>query len=228
MRLSGGAGSAYYRRIGRRSSLSLLAGLAALAVLVFAAGPSFARVVESELAQVVERGVSSSVTYQETNHGKAQGNVTAGVVGHGTFSTKLTPSASVAASLLSAVKSIPVKGLLAGGSYVVRFDIEANGGYRGLLVARFAAHGLGSVCLSFSIVHGKFVPGSSFVPASGEMMAVGGTGAAAALHGSARFNQKNVVGSATETFLESGKLKSISTGTKVPLNRACQAVAKLA
>ena len=182
---------------------------------------------ESRLVQAVEKGVSGTVTYAETNHGKTKGDTNLGVVGHGVFTTKVTPTASVAASLLGAVKGIPLTTLLAGGSYVARYDIDANGGNNGYFVATFT-QGLGSICVKFDISRGKYVPGSAFIPASGSMSSAGGTGKLAALHGSATFKQTNVTGADVEKFFESAKLKSVGTGAKTPMSAACQAVAKLA
>jgi hypothetical protein len=184
------------------------------------------RVLERGLVAVVANGVTGTATYTETNPGKDKGQTTLGVVGHGVFTTKVTPTASAAAAVLGAVKGIPLNDLLDGGSYVTRYDIDAKNGDHGLFVATFR-HGLGSICGKFDLARGKFGAGMSFIPTTGSMSSVGGIGKLAALHGAAVFKQTNVTGSNTEKLFENGQLKSVATGSPTPMSSACKAVAKL-
>jgi hypothetical protein len=214
-----------------RRALIAFAAAVVVAVCLVVVSPALATGIgarlEAGLEHMVEHGISASTTYAESNHGKAKGSATVGIVGHGTFSTKVGASASVAASILGAVKGIPLTSLLAGGSYVARYDSDQNGNYHGLFVATFT-HGLGSICVDFAITHGAFKPGSSFIPASGTMKSLGGSGLLASLHGTAEFTQTDVTGSDVEKFADSGKLLSVATGAKAPMSAACQAVARLA
>ncbi len=81
------------------------------------------------------------------------------------------------------------------------------------------------MCLSGTATHGKFTSG--FIPSSGGLTVLGGTGTAAKLHLSVTFKQTAITGSDTEQFTGTGALKSLSMGTARPLSAACKAVAKL-
>jgi hypothetical protein len=203
----------------------LVRGCAVLLILlVSAAAPaSGGRVLEI----VTASGISGTATYAETNGGTSKGSAIDGIVGHGVFTTKATPSAEAAAALLGAVKGIPLAGLLNGGSYVTRYDIDAKNTYSGLVVATFK-HKLGSLCIKVTITHGKFSPGKSFIPATGTMTAVGGTGKVGRLHGTVRFSQSDVTGAPVEKFTERGTLRSVRSGKATPMSAACKAVARLA
>jgi hypothetical protein len=165
------------------------------------------------------------LTYHETNHGTTVGAVTRGVVGQGVFSGKLGGKALFAATVAEVVKGVPATALAKGGSWVAKYDIDAQGDYKGLVVATFTAKGLGSVCLSGTTKHGKFVSG--FIPAGGSVTALGGTGQAARLRLGVTFKQTAITGSDTEQFTGTGALTTLSMGAARPLSAACKAVAKL-
>jgi hypothetical protein len=203
----------------------LARGSAVLLILLLAAAApaSGGRVLEV----VTASGVTGTATYDETNGGIAKGSAISGIVGHGVFTTRATPTAEAAAALLGAVKGIPIAALLNGGSYVTRYGIDGKNAYSGLVVATFK-HRLGSLCIKITIAHGKFSPSKSFIPANGTMTAVGGTGKLAKLHGTVHFTQSDVTGANVETFTERGMLRSVRSGAAAPMSAACKAVARLA
>ncbi|HLX19112.1 MAG TPA: hypothetical protein VKR23_03075, partial [Gaiellaceae bacterium] len=109
--------------------------------------------------------VTAHITYVETNHGKTVGATATGVVGHGTI--------SLAGALGGLLAKLPTR-----ATYVTRYDIEASGNYRALLLAQAKA---GSICLSGDVAFGRFKQGASFPPTSGTYSTVGGTGLGATL-----------------------------------------------
>ena len=214
-------------RPSRRSMVLTVTVLAGLFLVV--AGPALARVVQARLVSTVEHGISGSVTYKITNQGRDVGQTTTGVVGQGTISGKLSLGARLAATLLGAVKGVPMTGIANGGTYVVRYDIDANGDHKGTAVIRFKSPGVGSLCLDFTAKYGKFDPGKTdYVPSSGTFATAGGTGAIAKVRASGRFDQGEVTGSAIEQILGKGAVVSLSTGSGSAPSSACAAVARLA
>ena len=174
-------------------------------------------------------GVSGTVSYRVTDEGHSVGKTTTGVVGQGAVSGKLSLDARIAASLLGAVKGIPLMRIASGGSYVVRSSVDGNGNHRGLLVMKFKP-GIGSLCVDFAVKYGKLVPGKTdYIPSTGTFATVGGTGKIARVHASGRFTQGEVTGSMIEQFLGNGSLVSLTAGAAVPPGeKDCTAVAKLA
>jgi hypothetical protein len=206
----------------------VLAAVGAALVLLGALAPTVAGALQKTLVHMVGRGISGTVSFKVTDEGRTAGQTTTGVVGQGTVSGKLSLDAKIAASLLGAVKGIPLTRIASGGSYVVRYDVEANGNHRGLLVMRFKP-GIGSLCVDFTVKYGKFVPGKTdYVPSTGTFATVGGTGKIAKIHASGRFKQGEVTGSMIEQFLGDGSLVSLAAGSAAPLSKECSAVAKLA
>jgi hypothetical protein len=208
--------------------LRVLASVAVAAVFLGALTPSVAGALQKSLVRMVGRGNSGTVSYTVPDEGQSVGKTTTGVVGRGTVSGKLTLDARIAASLLGAVKGIPLTRIASGGSYVARYDVDANGNHRGLLVMTFKP-GIGSLCVNFAVTYGKFVPGKTdYVPSTGTFATVGGTGKIAKIHASARFKQGEVTGNMIEQFLGNGSLISLTAGSAAPLSKECAAVAKLA
>lgn len=200
----------------------------AVAVLAVAA-PALGRVAQAGLLRAVARGVSGSVTYRETAHGRDVGQSTLGVVGRGTISGKLSLDAKLAATFIGAVRGLPLTAVARGGSYVYRYDIEPNGDHKGLVVISFASSGLGSLCATLDVAYGKFSPGASdFVPSTSTFTTIGGEGRIATVHASARVTQGEVTGAAIEKILGSGPVVSLSAGKSAPMTKDCAAVAKLA
>jgi hypothetical protein len=205
----------------------VLASAAVAVVLLGAVAPTVAGAIQKSLVRMVGRGISGTVSYRVTDEGHSVGKTTTGVVGQGTVSGKLSLDARLAASLLGAVKGIPLTRIASGGSYVVRYDVAANGDHRGLLVMKFKP-GVGSLCVDFAVEYGKFVPGKTdYVPSTGTFATVGGTGKIAKIHASGRFKQGEVTGSMIEQFLGNGSLVSLTAGAAAPLSTNCTAVAKL-
>jgi hypothetical protein len=206
----------------------VLASVGVAVVLLGAVAPTVMGAIQKSLVGMVGRGISGTVSYKVTNEGQSVGKTTRGVVGQGTVSGKLSLDASIAASLLGAVKGIPLTRIASGGSYVARYDVAANGDHRGLLVMTFKP-GIGSLCLDFSVKYGKFVPGKTdYVPSTGTFATVGGTGKIAKIHASGRFKQGEVTGSMIEQFLGNGSLVSLTAGSAEPPSKECTAVASLA
>jgi hypothetical protein len=178
---------------------------------------------------MVEHGVSGSVTFKITNEGHDVGKTTSGVVGQGTISGKLSLGAKLGATLLGAVKGVPISAVANGGSYVVRYDIDAQGNHDGIVVITFKSPSLGSICIGFTASYGAFQPGKTDdAPASSKFATVGGTGKMARVHASGRYDQGEVSGSAIERILAHGSVTSLTTIAPKPASKACTAVAKLA
>ena len=163
----------YDARVIRRHPWRLALAVALIAGLLAAPHAS------SMLQRLVANGVSGKVTFREINEGKEQGDQYIGVSGKGTFSGTIRGVSSVAAYVAGKVTGVPYRALAKGGTYAALYDIDAQNNYKGIVVAKFAAPGLGSVCLGLTVKHGSFKPGMSFIPASGSVTIVGGTGQAA-------------------------------------------------
>jgi hypothetical protein len=214
-----------------RISAALLFALAAVAMIVFAAGGSAApdahsrRAVAPRAQTAGPGGFSASVSYVQTNAGKMKGKATVGIQGHGTFSAKLRGGAALDAAVIALATGVPLNKIAKGGSYKEQWNSLADGNDQGIIVATFKTHGLGSVCISYLTKHGHFVVGDSFVPASGSFTFVGGTGAAAKWRGSATYKQNNVSGDSTERFGVTGS-DHPSTGAAKGMSATCRSVAK--
>ena len=165
-------------------------------------------------------------TYAETNHGRTVGGATLGIQGHGTFSATLGTRAAIEAAIVAAATGLPVTKIAQGGSYTVQRSIAASGRITGTIVATFKARGLGTCARGYVEKPGKFVPGDSFIPMSGTITAIGGTGAAARWHASAGFTQGAVSGVKVEQFSGKGAASG-AIGKARSMSKTCKAVAKL-
>ena len=159
------------------------------------------------------RSFSATLTFSETNPGRSHGDAVLGVVGLGRITVKLSGK--------------PFAALAKGGSYVARWDIDAKGVSRGLLVATLASRPPGSVCVRYTAVPGRFKAGQHFVPVGGDFSSVGGTGAGATLSLSGHFDQAHISGKGIETLTGRGSA-TVALGAPKPPSAACRAVAKLA
>jgi hypothetical protein len=169
---------------------------------------------------------TANISYRETNPGTNKGQATLGIQGKGSFSVTLSPRMALAAAVVSLATGVPVIKIAHGGTYSLQRDIAANGNVTGLIVARFKIHGLGTVCLSYTEKPGTFTPGMIFLPMSGTIKAVGGTGAAATWRGASNFKQTNVTGTPVEQFAYGGS-EHVSTGKARPMTKACKRVARI-
>ena len=149
------------------------------------------------------RGLSVTFPFTQTNAGTQHGSTITGVEGHGTFSAALGTHAGDLA-LIALATGIPFNQLAQGGTYGARFTIGATGTNTGTVVARFKANGLGSICFAFTAKGGRFQTGDSFVPTSGTIAVLGGTGAAARWSVAGSYLLKTITGSNPETFTFSG------------------------
>jgi hypothetical protein len=168
--------------------------------------------------------------------GQNQGAVATGVVGQGTFTLKLTASKPVLRGPARKTRKsklkpkpvvVPLTPFGAGGRYVVRYDIDESGSYKGLFVATFCNAKLGSLCLSGSLAFGKFVPGSSFPPTDGTLTTVGGTGLASLLRLTLQAHVTDVTGTPDYQISGTGSA-TVSLANAKRMSGDCQAVAKLA
>lgn len=171
------------------------------------------------------RGLTVRFPFTQTNMGQQHGMTTTGVEGHGTFSASLGSHARDAA-LLALVTGIPFPQIARGGSFGARLTLGATGTNTGTVVARFKAPGLGSVCFSFTAKGGRYQPGDSFIPTTGTIKVLGGTGAAARWSATASYSLKAITGAKTQNYTFSGHAQG-KLGRKRGLSAACQQVARL-
>ena len=172
------------------------------------------------------KAFAAHLSYKETNSGRQRGSATIGILGRGSFSAALGRSAALEAAIISLATGVPVSSIAQGGTYVVQRDIAGDGSVKGLAIAKLKAHGLGTVCLSYTEKPGKFKPGMSFVPMSGQIKTLGGSGAAARWRVDVSFRQNSVSGSQTEQF-SAGGTEHASTGRAMGMSAACRRVASL-
>jgi hypothetical protein len=168
---------------------------------------------------------SAKMSYVETNHGQAKGSATVGIVGKGKLSAKLGPHAALEAAVIALATGVPLTKIAQGGSYKVVRQIAGNGDVSGVAVVTFKAHGLGTLCVSFTSKQGKLDPAKGFFNTSGSLKTVGGTGAAKTWQGGLGFKWTNVTGSATEQFGLDGS-EHASVGKAHGLSAACKRVTK--
>jgi hypothetical protein len=207
----------------RRTWLSLLL-LPPIAVVLVAAMSGSAGAQRARAAS--GRQFTAKLSYNETNHGRAKGTATVGIQGRGSYSVRLRAGAALEAAFITLATGVPVTKIAQGGSYTVQRDIAGSGDITGLAVVKFKAHGLGVACLSYTAKPGKFVPGDTFVPMSGSIKVVGGSGAATHWHGSVKFNQTGVTGSTVEQLGANGS-EQASIGSARHMTTACKRVAAL-
>lgn len=199
--------------------------LAVVAILVVAIAAS--SVPAGAKRAAAGKAYTAKLSYTETNHGTTRGAATTGIQGKGTLSAKLGARAAVVSAFVSLATGVPVTKIAQGGAYKVRRDIAGNGVITGLVVLKLKARGLGTVCVKYTERPGRFVPGSSFVPMSGSISAVGGTGAAARWRGTVTFRQSSVSGNdAREAFGAAGA-EHASLGRSRGLTAACRRVARI-
>jgi hypothetical protein len=224
------------RRVGGRLGVVLgVVGIALVGVLSTASASPVAR--NGGLGSSLALRFSGSLTYHEIDPGQNQGAIATGVVGQGTFALKLTgtkPPVLRGPGKKTSRKSkrkqkpvvVPLTPFAAGGRYVVRYDIDASGSYKGIFVATFSNAKLGSLCLSGSLAFGKFVPGSSFPPTDGTLTTVGGTGLASLLRLTLQAHVTDVTGTPDYQISGTGST-TVSLATAKKMNADCLAVVKL-
>jgi hypothetical protein len=200
----------------RTGTLCAVLAIGAALVLVLPALGSTARVAKAS------QGVTTKITYIETNHGHLKGSSTVGIQGHGSFSAKLTKHAALEAAVLAAATGIPFTKIAQGGTYTV----EQSDLGSGVAVVSFTARGLGTLCISFSSKRGKFVPAGGFFARTGTLKMLGGTGPPAKWAGSASFKQTNLTGIKTEQFTFVGSAQG-SVGKAKKMSATCRRVARL-
>jgi hypothetical protein len=195
---------------------------AAVLILVLAGSPAHAASARAARA----KPFSAHVTYDETNQGQQRGMAVVGIVGHGSFSGRFGAHTTFEVAVLSAASGFPLQKIAKGGTYVVRRGVSSKGIGTGIAVAKFKAKGLGKLCVSYRAKPGKFHPGMSFVPVSGTVKVLGGTGMAAHWHGSLSFKQNSITGLVTENVGVSGSVHP-SVGKAKGMSAACKAVGHL-
>jgi hypothetical protein len=167
-------------------------------------------------------GMTVTLTFAQTSAGTQHGQSTIGVKGHGTFSAKLGKHAQDVA-LLAAVTGIPFNKIARGGSFAADFTIGAHGTNAGTVVARLKTKGLGSFCFGFTAQGGQFQQGDGFVPTTGTITLLGGTGAAAHWHGGASFALSTIGGtSMTEKLTFTGTARGTVAARAHGLTAVCK------
>lgn len=218
-------------RAGSRTAVAtaVLACGGVLGTLAVASTPSqsgeHAVVSRSSAHATASRGLTVRFPFTQTNAGRRHGATITGVEGHGAFSATLGAHARDLA-LVALATGIPFTQIARGGSYAARFTIGATGTNTGTVVARFKANGLGSVCFAFTAKGGRFKPGDSFVPTTGTIKVLGGTGAAARWNASAGYSLKAITGTQTQRYTFSGTAHG-SIAKKRGLTPTCRQVAAL-
>ena len=165
------------------------------------------------------------MSYVETNHGHPQGSATVGIVGKGKLSAKLAPHAALEAAVAALATGVPLTKIAQGLSFKVVRQIAGNGDGSGVALVTFKAHGLGTLCVSFTTKQGKLNPVGGFFNTSGSLKTVGGSGAAKSWHGGVGFKWTSVTGSTTEQFGLDGS-EHASVGKAHGLSAACKRVSK--
>jgi hypothetical protein len=158
------------------------------------------------------------LTYTETNHGKDVGQASTGIEGKGTISMRTGGLPG----------GVPAAAFAKGGTYVVRYDIDAAGTYHGTMVVTAP---LGSVCLVGVVRFGKYDPtaGTGFPPTSGTFTSAGGTGLGSRLVVTGRYKVTKVTGSeATLLKLSATGTSAVALGPAKAPTKACASVARLA
>jgi hypothetical protein len=214
----------------RGLKLGAAAAVAAVAISV-ALGALGSRATTSASAALsagpaVAKPFTAKVAYRNTGEGHQQGDETVDIDGSGRFSAKLGPGAKLGAAIVALATGVPLTEIAKGGTYKEQ-QSAGNRGETGTVVANFFERSLGTVCVSYSAKTGKYNPSKSYLPVSGRLTVIGGTGGAATWRGGLMFSQGAVTGSSLEQLLYGGALQ-VSTGTARPLTAACKRVAALA
>jgi hypothetical protein len=103
---------------------------------------------------------------------------------------------------------------------------DGDHGETGTVVAKFSERSLGTVCVTYSAKTGRYDMSKGYVPLTGSLAVVGGTGPAAKWSGGLTFSENDVTGASLEQLLYGGALK-VTTGKARPLTAACKRVAAL-
>jgi hypothetical protein len=140
-----------------------------------------------------------------------------GAKGH--FSAKLSAAGRVAAYVAAAVTGVPYPQIAQGGTYLAKVD--GNGG---IAMVTFSHRSLGTACVKYSARAGKYNPAQGYLPVTGSMTMIGGTGDAARWKGTIKFKQTDLTG--MDTLVFDGSAVG-STRARHGLTAACKAVAKL-
>jgi hypothetical protein len=221
-------GTATARWYASRVRVRLGAALAAAVFVMGCVGGALAVASASSRSgahEAASHGLSVTFPFVQTNPGRQHGPTTTGVEGHGTFSAALGNQASDLA-LMALATGIPFTEIARGGSYAARFTLGASGTNTGTVVTRFKASGLGSLCFVFTAKGGRFQSGDTFVPTTGKVVVLGGTGAAARWNATATYSLKAITGTSTEKFKFSGTAQG-KIATKRSLSPTCKQVAAL-
>lgn len=209
------------------TALKLAAGAALVLLTTIALGRFQAGAHPVAHPAASSKKYSAPISYAGTTNGKQQGGSTVDIDGHGSFSAKLGSTAKLVAAVMASATGIPYDKIAAGGTYKVQSAISSSGVGSGVVVAKFKSHGLGTACLTYTDTPGTYSPSLGYVPITGKLKMVGGSGSAAHWNGSVSFSQGGISGSTSlEKFLFSGALKG-STGRAHKLTSACKRVAKL-
>ena len=186
--------------------------------------------------------VTLTLTYTETDHGQSSTDgSTTGIVGHGSFSltttTKPEPVLHAPAKPQPKGKkkpkhpvkppTLPLTSVTAGGSYITRYDVSADGNYQGTLVAAFTNKALGMLCLTGVTVVGSYVPGTPFPPSTTTLTSVGGTGLARLVRLTLQAKLTQITGLDTQQLTLTGSTTASLTNAAKPFNADCKAVAQL-
>jgi hypothetical protein len=216
-----------------RPNITLIAAVAAIAVLALVgihALAAQARPAAADAAGVpaghaaAAKQFAAKLTTKFINQGHTKGNTTVGIVATGNFSAKLGSGAKLVAAVMSLATGIPYADIARGGTYKELYS--DSGTKSGIAIATFSDRALGKACLKVSAKSGKFTPGLDYVPLSGTMTVVGGTGAAAHWTAGASFNETAVTGSSTESFRYGGSFSVSTAGRARGFTAACRAAAK--
>jgi hypothetical protein len=210
----------------RKSGLVLTAGL--LALLALGTAIALASIRHAAKAHTANSsGLAVTFAFNQTDPGTMHGSgPITGVKGHGTFSANVHGHPAADLALIAAVTKIPFTKIAKGGTFGANLTLGATGTNTGTVVAKFTAKGLGSLCFSLTAKGGKFKPGDSFVPTSGTLKVLGGTGAAARWTGGGSFTLTSIAGASTQKYSFSGSAHG-SIGTARKLNSSCKQVAAL-
>src|SRR3954471_10656345 len=97
------------------------------------------------------KGYSGSATYKVTNAGKSDPKTgfRTGVGGKGAFSGNLAAGRRSLLAAYAAAASIPLRDVLKGGRYAVRWS-TVKGKIHATVLAKFKAVGAGSVCIAYT------------------------------------------------------------------------------
>ncbi len=202
----------------RHATMRAMRRLCVLTVVVLVVASAIA------VASTSSSKYTASVSHASVNDGTdGEGGAISGVEAKGTFSGKLGGASGRVARAVAAKTGISLAELAKGGSYRTKYDIAASGVLTAVAKVTLKAPRAGTVCVKITEKPGKFAAGDSFVPMTGSVTVVGGTGNAAKLHGGVTFDLKTVTGSSTEQFGVDGTAH-LTSGAAKGLSAACKAL----